>query len=334
MIDCLTTDLHNVQASRSCPTVATTPEAVKAAFVKEGDLFAEKGVLFLDTFVNLSKPDLLERQLFDQFKDIFGLSPEENKRALDEGYRALRYFDNVTMRGAAREVLEQLEREDRIGVVLLGRPYHNDPGVNHEILEEFQKLGYPVFAQDCLPIDDDILWKLFGDEVRTGAIRDPLEIQDVWKNSYSASTNHKVWAAKFTARHPNLVALELSSFKCGHDAPIYTTIESIIERSGTPYFSFKDIDENKPSGSIKIRVETIHYFLTRYIEQLNRPQLSPEEIERQMAEYEERLREQLLREHENAVLLERHQEAIATKTFLPVIGSSVGATCATHRVSA
>jgi hypothetical protein len=47
------------------------------------------------------------------------LSPEENKRAMDEGFRALRYFDNVTMRGAAREALEQLEREDRIGVVLL-----------------------------------------------------------------------------------------------------------------------------------------------------------------------------------------------------------------------
>ena len=55
MIDCLTSDLHEVQASRSCPTVATTPEAVKAAFIKEGDLFAEKGVLFLDTFVNLSQ---------------------------------------------------------------------------------------------------------------------------------------------------------------------------------------------------------------------------------------------------------------------------------------
>ena len=162
MIDCLTTDLYNVQASRSCPTVATTPEAVKAAFIKEGDLFAEKGVLFLDTFVNLSKPDLLERQMYEQFKDISGLSPEENKRAVEEGYRALRYFDNVTMRGAAREVLEQLEREDRLGVVVLGRPYHNDPGVNHEILEEFQKLGYPVFAQDCLPIDDDIIWRLFG----------------------------------------------------------------------------------------------------------------------------------------------------------------------------
>src|SRR5579875_2873411 len=50
MIDCLTSDLHNVQASRACPTVATTPAAVKAAFTKEGDLFAEKGVTFLDTF--------------------------------------------------------------------------------------------------------------------------------------------------------------------------------------------------------------------------------------------------------------------------------------------
>src|SRR5439155_3382987 len=143
MIDCLTSPLQEIQASRSCPTVAATPAAVKAAFTKEGDLFKEKGVRFLDTFVNLSQPKLLERQLYEEFKDILGLSPEENHRAVEEGYRALNYFEEVTMRGAGREVLEQLAREDRLGVVLLGRPYHNDPGVNHEILEEFQKLGYP-----------------------------------------------------------------------------------------------------------------------------------------------------------------------------------------------
>ena len=64
------------------------------------------------------------------------------------------------------------------------------------------------------------------------------------------------------------MALEVSNFKCGHDAPIYTVIEDIIENSGTPYFSFKDLDENKPTGSIKIRVETIDYFLKRYREDL------------------------------------------------------------------
>jgi predicted CoA-substrate-specific enzyme activase len=296
MIDCLTSDLHNTQASRACPTVATTPAAVKAAFTKEGDLFAEKGITFLDTFVNISKPELLERQLYNQFQDIFGLSPEENHRAVAEGYRSLDMFNNVTMRGQAREVLEQLEREDRLGVVLLGRPYHNDPGVNHEIMEEFQKLGYPVFTEDCLPIDDDIVWRLFGDEVEAGEIPHPMAITDVWKNSYSENTSRKVWAAKYVARHPNLVALELSSFKCGHDAPIYTVVEEIVEHSGTPYFCFKDIDENKPTGSIKIRVETIGYFLKRYREDMVRNKQKATTIEAQLAEFEARLRKQMLRD--------------------------------------
>jgi len=168
-------------------------------------------------------------------------------------------------------------------------------------------------------LDEDLLERLFGDEIHAGAISSALDIQDVWKNSYSASTNHKIWAAKFTARHPHLVALELSSFKCGHDAPIFATIESIIERSGTPYFSFKDIDENRPSGSIRIRVETIHYFLKRYIEQMNEP-VRNAEVERQVAEYERQLRAELIRDHELAVLAVRQREYVGTARFLPVIG--------------
>ena len=117
----------------------------------------------------------------------------------------------------------------------------------------------------------------------------------MWKNAYSASTNQKIWAAKFTARHPNLVALEVSNFKCGHDAPIYSVIESIIENSGTPYFSFKDLDENKPTGSIKIRVETIDYFLKRYREDLLKKAEAAKELERQLAEYERMLRMPLTR---------------------------------------
>jgi len=324
MIDCLTSDLHSVQASRSCPTVAATPEAVKAAFTKEGDLFAEKGVTYLDTFVNISKPDVFERQMYEQFRDILGLSPEENHRAIEEGYRALDVFNNVTMRGAAREALEALEREDKLGVVLLGRPYHNDPGINHEILEEFQKLGYPVFTEDCLPIDDDIVWRLFGDDVLAGEIAHPMAITDVWKNSYSENTSRKVWAAKYVARHPNLVALELSSFKCGHDAPIYSVVEEIVEHSGTPYFCFKDIDENKPTGSIKIRVETIGYFLKRYREDMIRNRNKAGRIEEQLREFEARLRRQMLREK-----LDGMADAFETGA-MPQIHVSVGALAASN----
>jgi predicted nucleotide-binding protein (sugar kinase/HSP70/actin superfamily) len=160
-------------------------------------------------------------------------------------------------------------------------------------MDEFQKLGYPVFSQSLLPLDEDMLERLFGDDVRDGLIKHPLDISDVWKNAYSGSTNHKIWAAKFTARHPNLVALEISNFKCGHDAPIYSVIESIIEQSGTPYFSFKDLDENKPAGSIKIRVETIDYFLKRYREDLVKRRDAVTQMDRQLAEYERRLRNEV-----------------------------------------
>ncbi|HWK11925.1 MAG TPA: BadF/BadG/BcrA/BcrD ATPase family protein [Vicinamibacterales bacterium] len=323
MIDKLHTPLVDLQGSNACPTVTVTPETVKAAFTKEADVFAQQGVVYYDPLIDFSDRKLLKQQLLQSLEPLLGLSAEENARAVDIGFRELDAYE-ADIRRRARAVIDQLERERRVGIVVLARPYHHDPGLNHEILEEFQKLGYPVFSQSTLPLDEDMLERLFGAEVRAGAFSHPLAIQDVWKNSYSASTNHKIWAAKFTARHPNLVALELSSFKCGHDAPIYTTIEGIIERSGTPYFSFKDIDENKPTGSIKIRVETIHYFLKRYVEQMNAP-ARDEEVERQIAEYERKLREQLLREHEFAELAAEQRERIDAKKFLPMAGPGAGA---------
>jgi len=267
MIDDLRSDLEHTQGCRACPTVTATPETVKAAFTKEGDLFAEKGIVFLDPLVNVAQPRLFARQMYIAFKDVLGLTRGENTRAVQSGYEALDRFE-TELRRAGREALDKIEKENKLGIVVLGRPYHNDPGINHDILVEFQKMGYPIFSQDSLPLDEDILDRLFGEEVRAGDIDSAMDIRDVWKNAYSENTNRKVWAAKYTARHPNLVALEMSNFKCGHDAPIYTTIEEIIECSGTPYFNFKDLDENKPSGSIKIRVETISYFLTRYREEM------------------------------------------------------------------
>ena len=290
MIDDLPSDLPLAQAHRSCPTVATTPEAVKAAFTKEGDLFKEMGILFLDTFVNTYKPALLAKQLFDQFRDIFGLTWGENLRAVQEGYKAQDEFQEKILRAQGRDILKKLEASDRIGIVMLGRPYHNDPGINHEILEEFQKIGYPVLTLASLPIDDETIGPLFREDVQAGLIKHPMDISDAWKNSYSENTSQKIWAAKYTARHPNLVALELSSFKCGHDAPIYTAVEETVTSSGTPYFSFKDIDENKPTGSIKIRVETISYFLKRYREDMVRRKQKQAEIDGKLKELETRLR--------------------------------------------
>ena len=295
MYDVLTSPLVKIVGANACPTVTATPETVKAAFTKENDVFAENNVKYVDPILNFADRKLFAHQMLQAWQPILGLSLEENDRAVESGFKALTDYES-NIRRRAREVMDQLEREDRIGIVMLGRPYHHDPGLNHEILDEFQKLGYPIFSQNTLPIDEDLLERLFGDDVRSGVISHPLDIGDAWKNSYSCSTNHKVWAAKFTARHPNLVALEISSFKCGHDAPIYGVVEGIIEQSGTPYFCFKDLDENKPTGSIRIRVETIDYFLRRYREEVIRKRKASEDIEAQLAALEQQLRGQMVEE--------------------------------------
>ncbi len=263
MIGTFDVGLKNTLGNWACPSIVPSAEVAKASFTKEGDIFAALGATYVNPFLNLDEPELFELQMFTAFKSILGLTRSENKRAVIAGFKALGEYQ-IFMRQKSREVLDALERENKIGIVLLGRPYHKDPGINHEIFTEFQKLGYPILAQDILPMDEYSLEQVFGEDIRQGRVSHPLEISDVWKRSISPNANTKLWAAKFVARHPNLVALEISSFKCGHDAPLYSVIEEIIESSGTPYFSFKDVDENKPKGSIKLRIETIDYFLKQY----------------------------------------------------------------------
>ncbi|MCB9301219.1 MAG: CoA activase [Lewinellaceae bacterium] len=265
MIGDLDSGLANMVGSWVCPSVAPSAESVKASFTKEEDIFASLGITYVNPFLNMAEPRLFEQQMYETFQAMLGLTRTENARAIAAGYEALEQY-RTGMRQKAREVLDMLERDKKIGIVLLGRPYHKDPGINHELFTEFQKLGYPILAQDILPMDEVTLHQVFGEDLHTGRITHPLDISDVWKRSLSTSANIKVWAAKFVARHPNLVAIEVSNFKCGHDAPTYTVIEEIIESSGTPFFSFRDIDENKPKGSIKLRIETIDYFLKQYRE--------------------------------------------------------------------
>jgi predicted CoA-substrate-specific enzyme activase len=262
MVDAVETPLANC-VGNACPALTLTPEAVKAAFTTEIDSFREKGIKYLNPILDLSDRKLCSLQMFDAWRHILGLSASESDRAIESAYNALEQFE-ARMRTQTRAVLEMLEKTERLGIVILGRPYHNDPGLNQGIPEEFQRRGYPVLSQAYLPVDDDTLARLFDEDVQAGHIRNPLEIVDVWKHPFSASTSQKFWAAKFVARHRNLVAVELSSFKCGHDAPAYTVLRYIVEQAGTQFFTFKDLDENRPVSSIKLRVETIDYFLRRH----------------------------------------------------------------------
>ena len=296
----LQTDLSHMLDSCSCPTVTATPEVVKAAFTKEGDIFKDHGIEYWDPVVDMYRPALAERQMHKYFGERLGISKEENAAAIEAAFKAMETYKVDILRKPAREVLNKLKEEGKLGVVLLARPYHNDPGLNHEIVEELQMMGYPIFSLDSLPIDEDILEEVFAADVRAGKVPDGMAIMDVWKNAYSTNSAQKLWAAKYVARHPNLIGLDLSSFKCGHDAPIYAAVEEIVTESFTPYFTFHDIDENKPTGAIKIRTETIDYFLQRYIEDMQDKKEKKRKLEEMLAAKKQELMEKQQKEQDKS----------------------------------
>ena len=81
-------------------------------------------------------------------------------------------------------------------------------------------------------------------------------------------------------------------------------------------------DENKPTGSIRIRVETIGYFLKRYREDMVRNKQKSTNIDQQLREFEARLRRQMLRENgEDSRLVRESFETGA----MPQIHVSLGA---------
>ncbi len=267
---------ENVMDKTSCPIVAGVPDVMKAAFTKEIDFFAQRGIEYLDPALTFAEMHLTAKRMFEVWGSRLGVTQDESDHAHREGMRALAAFE-ADIQEKARAILDTVEDENRVCILMVGRPYHSDPGLNHGIPEEFTILGYPILSVRSLPRDFDYLSRFFKDEIARG--QHPLDINDVWPENYSANSAQKVWAVKFAARHPNVVLLDLSSFKCGHDSPTYGIVESIVSASATPYQALHDIDANKPGGSIKIRVKTFAHSLKLYQETLEDVATKKEQLE-------------------------------------------------------
>jgi predicted nucleotide-binding protein (sugar kinase/HSP70/actin superfamily) len=265
MIHSLPSILHgHVVDTVTCTRVMAGPENIKAGFMKERDVFVENDIVYASPFVSLGDRDMVTEQLYSSLKDIFELDEEETERAVQAGFKAL---DNFTARARqhSRDILTWCAKNQKPCILVLARPYHMDTGIGHEIEAELQAHGYPILWLQYLPGDEDLMNWLFQADLRDGTIRSPFDIADVWTSSYSSNTNEIMWGAKFAARCPWVTCVvRLSSYECGMDQPTYTPTQKIVEATGTLFFKFGDLDSTKPSGSIKIRVETIVHYMAKY----------------------------------------------------------------------
>ncbi len=259
--------VEDTMDNTSCPIVAGTPDVMKSAFTKEVDFFAQRDIEYVDTAMSFSEPTLLAKRMFETWGPRLGITEDESDHACREALKALTTFEN-DLQDKGRAILDTVEDEDRIAILVIGRPYHSDPGLNHGIPEEFQVLGYPILSVRSVPRSREYLDKYYKEELESGTIKTPLELNHVWPENYSANSAQKVWAANFASHHPNVAVLDLSSFKCGHDAPTYGLIDTILQTAKTPSAALHDLDANKPGGSIKIRVKTYAHSLRLQKERL------------------------------------------------------------------
>ena len=275
MIHSLPSILHgHVVDTVTCTRVMAGPENIKAGFLKERDVFAENDILYASPFVSLGDRHMVTEQLFTSLKDVFDLDLEETARAVQAGFQTLDSF-TAKARQRSRDILAWCAQNGKPCILVLARPYHMDPGIGHEIEGELQAHGYPILWLQYLPGDDDLVNWLFLEDVKTGRIKSPFDISDVWTSSYSSNTNEIMWGAKFATRCPWITCvIRLSSYECGMDQPTYTPSQKIVEATGTLYFKFGDLDSTKPGGGIKIRVETIVHYLSKYSEGIIQRKLS------------------------------------------------------------
>ncbi len=262
MVECLGTHLDGVKGSWACTIETATPEVVEACFTKEKDRFVEAGVKFWKPLVNLERRREAEEAMFEYFSDRLGVTRGEVAHASVQGFKALDEH-RARLRRRGREVMDAAAAGGDLVIACLARPYHSDPGLNHGILRKFQLRGYPVVGVESIPEDEDFLAPLFAGAGGQPEVAARDGVLDVWKRAYNHESNCKLWSAKVAARHPNMVAVEVTSFKCGYDYSISSTLERIAGAARSPYFMFRDLDQNRSESALDLRIESIAYFLDR-----------------------------------------------------------------------
>ncbi|MBQ4381757.1 MAG: 2-hydroxyacyl-CoA dehydratase [Oscillospiraceae bacterium] len=227
---------YNVDEGRgdnhfNCPVVAYYPEVIRC---NVGEL---KGRRFIYDFFGLHNPDYFPKRFLEMLNREFGgFTLKEVRRASRLAYEE--YNGHMAkIREKAREYMDLAKEKGLPVIVLVGRPYHVDPEVNHGIDKLICSLGCVLVTEDGVNLNTP--------RFRTGVLNQ-------W--TYHARLYN---AAKYVAQTEDDVNLvQLVSFGCGVDAVTTDETRSIVESGGKIYTQIK-IDEVTNTGAAKIRLRSL-----------------------------------------------------------------------------
>ena len=225
----------------NCPIVASYPEALRLNIdeLRGGD------VPLLTPWLPYDNKEHLKERLFVELgrnlADAAGrhgapLAADEVAAAVDAAWAEDEAFKR-DMRTKGVETLAWMEETGTRGIVLAGRPYHNDPEINHAIPELLTSFGLAVLTEDSV--------------AHLGQLERPIRVVDQWMYHTRLYA-----AAKVVTQRKDLDLIQLNSFGCGLDALTTDQVQEVLEAAGKVYTVLK-IDEVSNLGAARIRVRSL-----------------------------------------------------------------------------
>ena len=230
----------------NCPIVMSYPTALKLNI----DELEQRHVEFMNDFVPYHDVEELKRRIFElvdgkrwddaqagigRFKGS-RITKDEVSHAVDAAWAESDRFHDAIHK-AGEEALKWIEDNHAHGIVLAGRPYHNDREINHAIPELVNSFGFAVLTEDS------VSHLMQPDR--------PIRVVDQWMYH-----SRLYAAAKFVTTRNDLDLIQLNSFGCGLDALTTDQVQEILEASGKIYTVLK-IDEVSNLGAARIRIRSL-----------------------------------------------------------------------------
>mgnify|MGYP001629831063 CR=1 FL=1 len=218
----------------NCPVVAYYPEVIGANIRRLSE------ITFIKDYLGLHRRHDFTKKAHAVFSQYFSVGKEEIRRASKKAYDAYEAYRQM-LYAYGRTVLKDAKQNDKMVLVLAGRPYHIDPEINHGIDLLARSFGVSILTEDCLTVRSS--------KRKAGVLNQ-------W--TYHARLYA---AAHYVGSHDDRIQLvQLVSFGCGLDAITGDEVREILESYGKIYTQIK-IDEVTNLGAVKIRLRSLFAYL-------------------------------------------------------------------------
>ena len=209
----------------SCPLVQAAPYIIRSVIGLEERL--------LTPTIDFSRGDGDVIKNLTEVAVKMGFSKKQGKAAAMAGIKSLRRFE-LDQANLGKEILEELQQGDKLGVVLFARSYMSqDAGANLGIAEKMAQLGVVPIPLDFLPLAS-------------------INPQDYSDRPYWFSESKYIAGAALTVSDPKLFGLALTNFGCGPNSFMLPMVEDIM---GDKPFGQLEIDEHAAEAGIVTRIE-------------------------------------------------------------------------------